>query len=161
MKKECLMKRPLAEPNNGVGQCRFNLFRNILARIDLCVEGGYPIEALALEETFISDRLNSQIVHFLGRLKEPNFARKIKKAKELNIFDDALLDETNSWRLERNKCIHGLLDIDIKNLEEEIWENRFRGALDAARRGRDLALRIHRAVDKVKRVNKRKCDKNV
>lgn len=155
--KKNLFDRPLAVGDNGVGKCRFNLYRHILGRIAKCVEdeNPYPVEALALEETFISDRLASQLVYFCAnnekKLDLLKFCGKIEKARKEKILDKDLLDRIDNWRKKRNKAIHGLVDIDIGNLDESTWEKRFEIAKEAAKEGHKLALEIRTAVDKMKR----------
>lgn len=133
-----------------VGRARYELYRGANRRLKEALAHGFWIEAIALCESMISDRLEARISH-LGN-HEPT-ARRHKVlgglVKRLQSIEKktgyatlhALYDEVRSWNDDRNKAIHHAVKISDGE-EFRSWEQRY-GELEAtARTGADLVRRL-------------------
>lgn len=81
--------------------------KEILDRINKAVEQEFYLEAIALEESCISDRL-SLILYIKGqKAGTKNFARLIEHCSEF--IPKELKSDIDSWRRERNNSIHNLV----------------------------------------------------
>ena len=105
----------------------YERYRASWERIEGSLDAGYYFEAIAIEESIISNRLTS-FLHGVGSVKpyeaagldskgHPNhmaFATVIKKWRERMDGDSrwescpVLIEDVNRWRLQRNKALHAL-----------------------------------------------------
>lgn len=82
-------------------------FIDVLARINRAVDQEFYLEAIALEESCISDRL-SLILYIKGlNAGTKNFAKLIEICSEF--IPKTLKTDIDAWRIERNKSIHNLV----------------------------------------------------
>lgn len=61
MGTKVLRMRPEAFSGHGYGTLRYNLFRQAKKRIERSIKEGYYCEAIAIIESVITDRLESQL----------------------------------------------------------------------------------------------------
>jgi hypothetical protein len=86
-------------------------------RMDLAIKSGFFIEALAIQEAIISDRLNSYI-----NFSNPDFLKKHKSFGQLvgewrKQFPEEIKEEVkinlavsvDAWRRLRNEAVHGIV----------------------------------------------------
>jgi 23S rRNA pseudoU1915 N3-methylase RlmH len=100
------------------------------SRINSSIEEGYPIEAIAIEEAIISDRLSSHVGYHesLPKEKHTPLGTLVKKMRKHSKDSEsiALADRIDEWREERNAAIHGIIkstpsidpEIFLKNAEK-------------------------------------------
>ncbi|WP_319422913.1 hypothetical protein [Pleurocapsa sp. FMAR1] len=100
---------------------KYNSYREAWSRIKLAQEHGFYLEAIAIQESIISDRLISylhskQEATFSVHDKNfPSFNKLIKKWRSK--FSSGLssgnysnlIDEVDQWRLSRNQIIHAIV----------------------------------------------------
>lgn len=77
-------------------------------RIVDAIKAGYYLESLALQESYISDRLSMFLFHKQTLyLKNTSLFDLINKTETISPCD--LFDELQTWRTQRNKAIHGFV----------------------------------------------------
>jgi len=117
MKKTTLRKSVKKEAKKG-NKAKYESYREAFARIKAANESQFFLEAVAIQEAIISDRLKSHWGH-LGKLekdkdKDPSLHGLVKLWKaetqgrniEIKINLAELVDQ---WRVLRNQAIHGLV----------------------------------------------------
>lgn len=90
-------------------------FSYAFKRINDSIKAEYYLEAVTLAESIISDRLLSFVQHHkkTTNVKTPFYklirlGEKYNKVSFTNKKGIELFDALNSWRIERNKCIHSV-----------------------------------------------------
>ena len=141
-----LRTRALASPGSVVGRTRYNLYRRAYARIDDALATGYYLEAVALIESLLSDRLE----HRLAVVMKKDFSFKtlgtliqqVKKFETDQSLRSTVTGPVDAWRDKRNKSLHEM--VKIANDDEATWESRLTAIGETAREG----LKVLRAVDR-------------
>lgn len=125
---EQFLKRPTID-TEGVGMARNQRYHDAIARYQEAMKNGYYIEATALMESLISDRLDSLLGQIcngdyndysLGtRLSDLEACINMKKHSKLESCPGTYLDESgelvkriNEWRKKRNIAIHTMAQLD-------------------------------------------------
>lgn len=129
--QNCTGKRKIVE--------RGKAYQTGYSRINSSIEAGYPIEAIAIEEAIISDRLSSHVGHHesLPKGKHTPLGTLVKKMRKHSKDSEsiALADRIDKWREERNAAIHGI----IKSTPSIDPETFLKKAAKAAEDGKKLA----------------------
>ena len=151
-------KRPINKgAKSAVGQARRNLYQKTLKRVKEANEAGFVLEAIALLESVISDRLEARLA-WLGLECEgggrfwPLAKMTETLIKQSNDPDDAQKAYANcaAWGKSRNKALHGLAK--LAKVEEDHWDKKY----SRAQRAADEGLKVFRELDKwVKKLNRR------
>lgn len=139
--------RQVNKPGNGVGKLRQAIYASGMSRIREAIEKGYALEAIALCESMMADRLearrawkrNQAVEHrkfdSLGRLAralrtdstEPEDARKI-------------YDEVVAWADERNEALHQMFKLAEGPIR--VWSDRYEEVECVATRGFALSRKV-------------------
>ena len=129
-------------------------------RINKSIEAKFPVEAIALEESIISDRLRSLLQDVATNLMRG----KSYEVSTLILFaimyvaprEDKLLVELKDWVQKRNGVIHGIVATRSGN-EAKVPACRFVShAMPIARKGLSLSYQLSHWVDREKRKLNRK-----
>ena len=97
-------------------------FRGALARMDLAIVSGFPLEAIAIEESLISSCLHSILI-VEGVKRPPSaFSQLLSRFRSAGghseSFPSGLLDEIDAWRLARNSATHRFVARDLCDPDE-------------------------------------------
>lgn len=118
-------RRGEAYTGKGYGTLRYDLFVHSRDHIIHCINHGYYLEATAVIESIIADRLESR----LSYLKGDNFAFKTlgKLIQESRISEDdpelrAVIEEIDDWRWKRNQALHEM--VKVEEGRKLSWEDR-------------------------------------
>ena len=146
------MVGPRAASNNNVGKTRQTLYKKVFACIKEASENGFYLEAIALEESVLCDRLES----IAGRDSSDS---SIKKEKYMTVgkflttknlqkelkehIPESLFDKIKVWWENRNKVIHGMAK--FTDVEGANWENKMNRAHICAENG----IKLVREIDKI------------
>lgn len=106
---------------------KYYSYKLAFERIELAIENKFPLEAIAIEESIISDRLRSYCeISKLG-IAHDSFCELLQKASDYAIVNcdelynmiGLIKDQDNMgkdvsesidrWRLERNNCLHRMV----------------------------------------------------
>ncbi len=135
--------RPLAikgtEEGKIVGLKRRLRYTLLFDRINDCIKNAYPIEAIALEESFMSDRLDSFIMfkHKMNKTGD-SFGKKIKKVE--NDIDAEIYKKLKTWKDNRNKIIHEFAKIKDDGNSE--WDILMAQSMQIAKSGKELCHKM-------------------
>lgn len=144
-----------------VGRARQELYRGTYKRLKQAIEAGFWIEAIALCESIISDRMQARIAH-LGDHDEES--RKIKSLttllSHLRERDSplkfgklvAIYDEIRHWNHARNKAIHRAVRISDGD-EFQKWDHFYNELEITARGGADICRRVSNEYNRIKRAD--------
>ena len=135
-----------AKPKNEKGEAYALAF----TRIKKSIEGKFPVEATALEECIISDRLRSFLKMAMPSLDTSVTAGRLieNTISSIQPRKDPLLASIKNWMKARNKVIHGIITAKGGNIPAKEFISR---AVDVAKNGAELARQLCRWVDKEKR----------
>jgi hypothetical protein len=93
-------------------------YTEAFARIKAAINQGFFIEAIAIQEAIISDRLKSHLSFYMKLPKDEKFHSLLKAWKALDVRDNMQTVSTdlpeliNQWRRQRNGAIHGFIAKD-------------------------------------------------
>lgn len=165
--------RKINKPGNSVGKQRQALYAKAYTRIDEAIKQGFLLEAITIEESIITDRLEARVAWLseqtqrefrnLGPLIELLDTKKDKKQKnaekmnkvKIQESDSEMLDllsEINKWRKQRNEALHELVKFP-DDVEEKCWEDFYSKTENVAKKGKKLSRKVSNCV---KRLNKKK-----
>ncbi len=114
------MKRPSSTDNPKVGKQRHDLYESAISAYNNAIHHHYNVEAVALAESLIADRMES-LANNLSSSKDYSNQTlgvliRFLKQQNLSSFDGVLL-QIDEWRRKRNDAIHQLakcLDSDFQ-----------------------------------------------
>jgi hypothetical protein len=116
MRKSRILQKTIAGNAN-----KYYSYREAWSRIRLAQENGFYLEAIAIQESIISDRIINYLCHKQGVALLSNnnhflsFSELIRKWRSefpnglLSGSYSNLIDTVNEWRLSRNKVIHAIV----------------------------------------------------
>ena len=116
-------------------------YKEAFARINDAIELGFFIEAIAIEEGIISDRLTSHLSYF-GKLPKSKFPtlKKLTEAWEKIAGTDIekkLIAKIDKWRDARNHAVHGIVKCSDETKNDSV--NAFlKEAKDSAAKGLEI-----------------------
>jgi hypothetical protein len=145
-------KRAVRTSDNNVGQERYELYKAAFEWITKSISEGFYLEAISLEESLITDRLES----YLTWLRGTDFSFKtlgdLKRAIETYETDNALrqlvLGELDHWRQARNQAAHEM--VKIEDGKRVGWVDRMRINQVVAEEGFKLVRKIDRQTRKLR-----------
>ena len=130
---------------------KYKAYCYAMEKIDEAIEHRFPLEAIAIEESIISDRLRAYAEHvnhvFAKKQKFVSFDALIQafleELQERKLFEGEykeLYEAINKWRKDRNVILHGIVKTEKageapKGASEDFYKN----AMKAAERGREIA----------------------
>jgi hypothetical protein len=136
----------ITKPING-NEPKYRAYREAWTRIEEAQKQGFYLEAITIEESIISDRLNSYFRNVLKIKKQPKTLCDIgKKWKEYHpeiitsVGCNDLISALDEWRKERNKAIHNIVHSETH--ADRSIENFLSSTKTAAENGEKLARAI-------------------
>ena len=142
-------------PKGDVAQQRKQLYKDALVKIDAALKAGYFLEAIAICESILADRLEARLAWINGQKEDKRkystvgrLADELKGEKSCEC-DDAkkLYAKVKAWAEVRNEAIHQMVKLSETN--PETWENKYRAAETTAKDGLMLFRDIDRLVRKL------------
>ena len=132
----------------AVGLTKYQLYKRTYARIDRAISSGFHIEAVALLESIICDRLESLLsVLTKDSVNASTIGRLLDKLKKFNIISADLELELREWNKERGFVIHQF--VKITSTTETSWNSRLRYARDTALNGKKVLQCLRSETDLV------------
>jgi hypothetical protein len=135
---------------------RFSLYKEAYARINDAIDKGYFLEAVALEESLISDRLESRIsfltkVDFGFRTLERLIAEASAKETDAS-FKNLVQTEVSTWKHQRNKTLHEMAK--LADGDTSAWADRMKAAGTAAQTGLKVLRKLDARYKQLRRAGK-------
>ncbi len=136
-----------------MGRQRFELYKNAYDWINYSINEEFYLEAIALIESLIADRLESRLTFLLKK----NFAFKtleriISNSKDMETDDKLkalVVNNVNNWKDSRNKALHEM--VKIEKGTSISWTKRRNLTKKTAKDGLKLLRKIDNSVKKLQR----------
>ena len=140
------------------GQERYEVIKAALSRYNTAIEHSFFLEATALIESLISDRLESR----LGELKKVpvsfdtigNLLDSLRKLETDTVLKEIMNKQINNWCADRNTVIHKAAKIEIGKKKD--WNDYLKQAEKTAKDGREIFDAYNKQLKKLRRINSSK-----
>lgn len=143
-------KRIRASSDEQTRANREKLLRLTHVRVKVAIEAGFYIEAIALIESILADRIESKVA-YLGEAPVEHLTvnQGINALNSYGVILDhhQLFDEVKLWANGRSKWIHEFAKLSTN--EEFDWERRISDAAQVAIEGQKLLTRLNSALRKI------------
>jgi len=120
--------RALATPGSDIGIARHRLYRAGHDRIQQAIRQGWYLEAIALIESLLTDRLESRLSFLTGsNVAFQNLGPltdMIRRHETIEPIKHFVAETVDGWRRERNSAVHEMLKLEVG--EEKEWDDRMR-----------------------------------
>lgn len=138
------------------GHEKYEIIKSAISRFNTSVEHSFYLEATALIESLISDRLESR----LSELKKSNvnfdtlgnLLNELRKLEEDIILIEIMNKQINNWSGERNKTIHQAAKIELNQKKD--WNEFLKLAEKTAKDGRKIFDSYNAQLQKIRRKKK-------
>ena len=142
-------------PNSLVAQARQKLYREAILRIKNAIEHRYPLEAIALLESMIADRLEARLAKIfiqdpckgafstLGKLTKKLGGEELKE----NEAAKDLYKAVKTWAERRNEALHQMVKLAEGDTKD--WAGRLEEAQATAEAGMTLFRKLDALVGKL------------
>lgn len=138
--------RAIADAGNAIGKARSEMYKAAYARINEATKAGFHLEAIAIIESIVADRLESRLTCVLGRdFSFQHLGSLIIKARQVETDQTLrqLVDQDlDIWRKARNKALHEMAKIAVG--DATTWQDRVAGLVPISKDG----LALLRTIDK-------------
>lgn len=145
-------KRAVRSSDNDVSQERYELYKSSFEWISKSISEGFYLEAISLEESLITDRLESHLTWRTNTDFSFMTLGKLQRAVEKHETDDALrllvLDDLDQWREARNKAAHEM--VKMEDGKQTSWNDRMKINKTVAEVGLELIRKIDRQTRKLR-----------
>jgi hypothetical protein len=115
--------KAIADGVSGIGTHRYGLYRAAWQRVNQATEAGYHLEAIALLESLLSDRMESRASYLTGKNHGysmlGDLVRLFETHERVEDFS-ALVERIDSWRRRRNRALHEM--VKFAQGEFPTWE---------------------------------------
>ena len=138
------------------GKEKYEIIKASISRFNTAVEHNFYLEATALIESLISDRLESR----LSELKKcnvnfdtlGNLLNELRTLEEDKILIELMNKQINNWSGERNKTIHQAAKIELNQKKD--WNEFLKLAEKTAKEGRKIFDAYNTQLQKLRRNKK-------
>ena len=125
------------------------IFKQAHKRVNYSISKGFHLEAIAIIESLICDKLETSVTVITGQQISPkNLGPLIKILENLPEFPSELILEVNQWRRDRNLVMHQMVKITHREVFD--WKSRLRFARITAQNGKILVNKVNAATNKIK-----------
>ncbi len=125
------------------GRFKYELIKSARIRVDRAIKSGFHIEATALLESLIADRIESSIENKTGQIqKVQNLGPLVKNAVSHAIISEDLAVEIRKWSNDRAKVVHEMVKVSSKNSGS--LKERMMFARELALEGKEILKKLER-----------------
>ena len=147
-------------PKSVPAQARRELYGNAISRINNAIEHRYPLEAIALIESMLADRLEARLAHLhhqspakrnlstLGKLTDELSNKASKEGDEAKY----IYEEVKTWANRRNEALHEM--VKLAEGSEKDWKEKVGEAQATAEAGLPLFRQLDALVSKLNKPQK-------
>ena len=125
------------------GQKRYRLYRSVIKKYNEAMERGFFLEAIALMESIITDRMESALINY-GIISKDEAFMMLGKCLDLldkeGLISDELYAEIDTWRGNRNRALHEMAKIEEG--ENAVFKQRYDNQKIIAEKGYDLFSKL-------------------
>ena len=131
-----------------VGAAKQQLYREAHKRLSRAIKNGFHVEAIALTESIMSDRIESAISTITGQVVEIGTLGKLISAfRELHPIDEEFRLELRDWNRARGQVIHQM--VKLTDEHQATWRERMTFARHTAIQGEVLLKELRKVTDKI------------
>jgi hypothetical protein len=145
-------KRAVGSSGNDVSQERYELYKAAFEWIAKSISKGFYLEAISLEESLITDRLESYLTWLtktdFGFMTLGKLQKEIDKHETDATLRQLVLDDLDQWRKARNKAAHEM--VKIEDGKQISWNDRMKVNQAVAEVGLNLVRKIDRQTRKLR-----------
>ena len=143
--------RPVADESgkSQIGMDRNALIRSGLDQYKKAMDEGFYIEAIALMESLVSDRMESTL-NYLYPYMNYSYGTAVQLADSLmkaNCFSEQLLLEIKDWAKLRNDAVHQMMK--LMPGQQQTFQERHDGLKRCAEIGNELFVKLNREKEKL------------
>ena len=124
-----------------------------VGRVESASGGGLLLEAIALRESLLSDRLGSRVSHLTGgdEVYNKSFGSLIITLRQREMVEDfiPIIDRIDTWREYRNEALHNIM-VKFQSGERPSWEDKVGPLPRIVQAGKEV-LRAFDAIDRGER----------
>ena len=133
-------------------QLQNELWRMVSGRMEKSLNTGAWLEAIALQDSMINERLESLLALTNGTSRSRTLDRNIKACLKLELMDDEVevLNKLDAWRDMRNKAMHRMVKYSESDFSMN-WSDRLKYIEECALNGKALVKLTKNAVGRAKR----------
>ena len=125
------------------GKFKYELIRSAQKKVDRAIESGFHIEATALLESLIADRIESSIEHKAGEIqKVQNLGPLIKNAVSHGIIQEDFAADIRKWSNNRAKVVHEM--VKVTNDNSGSFRERMMFARELALAGKEILKKLEK-----------------
>lgn len=136
---------------------RYHLYKSAIEQLNKAYTSGFYIEAVAICESLISDRLHARYSHLKKHEQEARREKDLKKLITLLKNNDLkkhkelhkIYDDIDLWRESRNDAIHGAVKLR-EGLSGQSFAERYEKVKEAAEEGQVLFRKLKKASEQLK-----------
>ncbi len=157
MPEKSTRERAIAKPNEGVEMTRYLLYKRAWQRINAAESAGFHLEAIALIESILSDRMESRASFLSGtNIGFKTLERLLKELRKLESVTEfiTVLKRIEAWKDRRNSSLHEM--VKFQTGMRPTWEEK-QGPLGEIVSEGKAVLREFDSIDK--RERRRNCAK--
>lgn len=131
--------------HDGLGYSRFKRYRDAFMRAEHCIESGYYLEAIAILDSLITDRLASRVAHLTQkpvteRSTCGQLAGQLLQGVERDPEFQNVVSAIKTWVDRRNAAMHATAKIMRRRDAEVAFATLLAGHAEDARAGVDLLI---------------------
>ncbi|MDP2321901.1 MAG: hypothetical protein Q8O42_21495 [Acidobacteriota bacterium] len=140
--------RAVATASTNVGSTRYRLYRDAYAHADRAIRAEFYLEAIAITESLLSDRLESRATFLLkGDFSFKTLEKLIQKLSEIEpdpTLRNLISQDVNGWKGSRNRALHEMAK--LAHGESETWHERMAALPEVAKNGLAVVRKVDRRV---------------
>lgn len=137
-----------------LGKRKQELYRQAHKRINSAIAKGSHIEAIALLESIMSDRIESAISAITNKeVNASTLGSLFNQLKQLSPADNELVESIKSWNKSRGLVIHQMVKL-TNNFDSE-WSTRISFARVTAKDGVEVLKELRKYTDRIIRDHKK------
>lgn len=138
------------------GKEKHKIIKSVMSRYNTAMEHNFHLEATALIESLISDRLESRLAQLTNNNITfdtlGNLLIKLRKIEEDVILIEIMNKQINQWCGERNSTIHQAAKIELNQKKD--WNEFLKLAEKTAKNGRKIFDKYNSQLQKIRRTKK-------
>ncbi len=131
-----------------IGKMKKELIRSAHKRVSSSIKSGHHLEAIAILESLMADRLESGLSR-LTSAEQPmlTLGPLIKDAIKTKVISQELAEEIKVWSKGRNKALHEM--VKVLHVDVGDWKARMKHARILAIEGKELNARLAKEIRKI------------
>ena len=142
-----------ADWSKDVGSLKSELIKTANKRVSSCIKTGHHVEAIALLESLIADRLEAGLSRKKdGKQPMSTLGPLLKESLSSGLIRDDFCVEIHNWSRERNKVLHEM--VKVRDLDSGNWRSRMKHARNLAIEGRQIYEKLSIEIRKVHQLGK-------